>query len=78
MKAAEPFEIVAFEIQRAQRPSFFERGLARDQYVAFALQIGGPILLEIFFEPLQPPLGDAEIREDQFVFHRLRVACGVD
>ena len=34
--------------------------------------------LEIFLEPLETAFRDAEIREDQFVLHRLRVARGID
>ena len=41
-------------------------------------EIGGARLFQILFEPLEASLGDDEIREDQFVFHGLRIARRID
>ena len=35
-------------------------------------------LLEILLDALEPALGDAEVRENQLVLHRLRIARGID
>ena len=48
------------------------------QHVALAFEVGGAGLLEILLQPLQTALCDAEVREDQLVFHRLRVARRID
>ncbi len=39
---------------------------------------GGRGLLEVLLEPIEPAFDDTEVREDQFVLHRLRVAGGID
>ena len=66
------------KIERAERTSVFERRAAERHDVALAFEIGRPALLQILLEPFEPPFGDAEVREDQLVFHRLRVASRVD
>ena len=48
------------------------------QHVALAFELGRAALLQVLLEPLEPPLGDAEVGEDQLVFHRLRVARRID
>ena len=78
LKAAQPLQIFALEIERAQRPSVFERRAAERDDVALALELGRAALLQILLEPFEPALGDAEVREDQLVFHRLRVARRID
>ena len=78
LKAAQPFAIVAGELERAQRLAVFERRLAALHQIAFLLELGGAPLLQILLDALEPAFGDAEVREDQFVFHRLRVARGID
>ena len=74
LKAAQPLQIVAGERQRAQRPALFERGLALLHDVALLLELRRSSLLQIALDALEPPLGDAEVGEEQLVFHRLRVA----
>ena len=78
LKPAQPLEILALEIERAQRPALLERRPAEREHVALAFELGGAALLQILLEPLEPALGDAEVREDQLVFHRLRVARRID
>jgi hypothetical protein len=78
LEAAKPFQIVAREFQRAQRTPFFECRLAAVNEIALPFLFCRPALLQILVDALEPPLGNAEIREDQFVLHGLRVACGVD
>src|SRR5262249_48629081 len=41
-------------------------------------QIRGRRLLQIFLEPLEPALDDAQVGEDEFVFHRLDIAEWID
>ncbi len=60
------------------RPAVFEGGLAEKNHVTLALELGGAVLLQIFFEALEPALDDPEVRENQLVFHRLRIARGID
>ena len=79
LKPAQPPEIVAGEAERAQRLAVLERGLAaRASRSRLLLELGGLVLLEILLDPLEPPFDDAEVGEDQFVFHRLRVARRID
>jgi hypothetical protein len=78
LKAAEPLQVVAGERQRAQRTPLFERRLALLHDVAFPFELRRSALLQIAFDALETPLGDAKVGEDQFVFHRLRVARGID
>ena len=78
LKAAQTFEIVAGQLQRAQRLAFFECGLAALHQIALLLELGRTALLQIFLEALEPPFDDAEVREDQLVLHRLRVARRID
>ena len=78
LKAAQTFEIVAGQLQRAQRLAFFECGLAALHQIPFLLELGGTALLQIFLEALEPPFNDAEVSEDQLVFHRLGVARRID
>ena len=73
LKTAEPLEIVALQVQRAERTSVFESCPALCKNCLFALQIGRFSLLQIFVDALEPPLRQPEVRENQFVFHRLRV-----
>src|SRR6185295_9141791 len=63
--AAEPLPVLAFEVQRAERPPLFERGLAEDEHIALALELGSAAFLQVLLEPLEAPLHDAEVREDQ-------------
>ena len=62
------------ELQRAQRLALFERVLAALHQIAFLLELRRAALLQILLDALEAPLGDAEVGEDQLVFHRLRVA----
>ena len=78
LKAAQPLEIVALEVERAQRLAVLERRLDGRDDVALAFELGRPRFLQILDEALQPAFGDAEVREDQLVFHRLRVARRID
>ena len=55
-----------------------ERALAALDQIALLLELRRAALLQILVESFEAPLGDAEIREDQLVFHRLRVARGID
>ena len=65
-------------VQRAQRLPVFERGLAAPHdHVALTFELGGLRFLQILLEALEPALGDAKVRQDQLVFHRLRVARGI-
>ena len=41
LKAAQPLQIVALQVERAQRPPVFERRAAQRDDVAFALELGG-------------------------------------
>ena len=78
LKAAEPLEIVAFEVQRTERPAVFECLAANREDVALAFELRRAGFPEVALEAFEPPLGDAKVREDQLVFHRLGVACGID
>ena len=55
-----------------------ERVLASLHEVALLLELRGFTLLEILLDAFEPALGDAEVREDQLVLHRLRIARGID
>src|SRR5262245_11365597 len=46
--------------------------------VAFFLELGRARLLQVLLYPLEPPLEDAEVGEDQLVLHRLRIPGGID
>ena len=63
------------QIERAQRPPVLERLPAHDQDVALALKISGTGLLQVLLDPFQPAFGHAEIRQNQLVLHRPRIAC---
>ncbi len=78
LKAPEPLQIVAFEIERPERLAILERRPAQHDDVAFSFEIRGLRFLEILFEAFQTPLCDAQVGEDQLILHRLRVARGVD
>ena len=41
LKAAQPLQVVALQVERAQRPAVFERGAALRDHVALALELGG-------------------------------------
>ena len=78
MKAAQKSAIVAGEFKRAKRLAVFERRLTSAHQIAFFFELGGAPFLQILLDALDPAFGDAEVREDQFVFHRLRIARGID
>ncbi len=78
LKAAQTFEIVAGQLQRAQRLAFLECRLAALHQLALLLELRRTTLLQILLEPLETPFDDDEVREDQLVFHRLRVARRID
>ncbi len=78
LKAAQPLQVVAVEVECSQRLSVFERRLARDDDVTFALEIRRFRFLQIFLEALQPPFGHSEVGKNQLVFHRLRIARRID
>ena len=78
LESAQPLQIFTLQIQRAERPALFERGAAERDHVALAFEFRGPAFLQIFLEPLEASLGDAEVRKDQLVFHRLGVARRID
>ena len=78
LKSAQPFQVVACQLQRAQRLAFFECDPAALNELAFLLELCGAALLQIFLETFESPLDDAEVGEDQLVLHRLRVARRVD
>ena len=78
LEAAQPLDVVAGEFQRAQRLALFERLLAPLHQVALLLEFGRASLLQILLDAFEPPLGDAEVGEDQLVFHRLGVARRID
>ena len=71
-------ENVAAWIERAEGLSFLERSAATLNEVAFFLQFRGLAFLQVPLDSLQAPFGDAEIREDQLVFHGLRIARRVN
>ena len=66
------------ELERAQRLSVFERRLTSAHEIALLFELRRAPFLQILLDALDSAFGDAEIREDQFVFHRLRVARGID
>src|SRR6185436_4169540 len=74
LKAAQSLQILTGELQRTQWRSMFERVLAALDEIAFLVEFRGLALLQVFLDALQSALRDAEVREDQFVLHRLRVA----
>ena len=78
LESTQPLQILAFQIERAQRLRLFERGLADLDDVALALQIRRPHFLQILVETFEASFGDAEVRKDQLVFHRLRISRRVD
>ena len=59
MKPAEPFRIVAAEIERTQRPSFLERRTAAEQNLLLLAQIRVGALFRIPFQALEAALDDA-------------------
>ena len=78
LKAAQPLQVVAFQVQRPERAAVLERRATQGHHVAFALEIGGAVLLQILFDPLESTLGHAQVGQDQLVFHRLCVARRID
>ena len=78
LKAAEAALVVAGEAQRPQRLAVLERILAAKNEVALLLELRRLVLLQILLEPLEAALDDAEVGEDQLVFHRLRIARRID
>ena len=78
LKSAQPLRVVAAEIERAQRTSFFERRAASKENLLFLPQIGVVALLQIPFEALEAAFDDAKVREDDLIFHRAHIARGID
>ena len=78
LEAAQPFRVVRGELERAQGPAGFERLAATLQDLLLLAQLRGVGLLDVALEPFQPPFDDAEIGEDDLVFHRPHVARRVD
>src|SRR5262249_30705052 len=79
LKAAQALQILGRQVgERSQRTSLLERRRAEGNDVALAFEIDRLRLLQIFLEPFQPTFCDAEIREDELVLHRLRVARRID
>ena len=40
LKAAQPLQVVALQVQRAQRPSVFERRFTEQNHLALAFEVG--------------------------------------
>ena len=79
LEPAQPARIVRRQLQVAQRLALLEQRAAALQDLLFLLQLRrGAGFLQISLEPFEPPLDDAEVREDDFVFHRPHVARGID
>ena len=79
LEAAQPLEIVARQAASARSglPSS-SAALQRSTRSRSFSSSGERALLQILLDALEPPLGDAEVGEDQLVLHRLRVARRVD
>ena len=78
LKPAQQLQVGTGQSQRPQRLALFKRRATALDEVALLFELGRLPLLQILFDPLEPPLGHAEVCEDEFVFHRLRVARRID
>src|SRR5882672_9271352 len=78
LKAAQQLQIVSRELQRAKRRAVLERVLASLDQLALLLQLRGFPSFQVLLDPLEPTFREAEVRQNQLVFHRLRVARGID
>ena len=78
LKAAQPLQIVAGRAAARAAACPLRARPAALHEIALLLELRRASLLQILLEPLEPPLGDAEVGEDQLVFHRLRVARRID
>ena len=78
LEAAQPPQVVAREAERSQRLPVLERGAAPHQQILFLVQVRRLVLLEVLLHALEPAFDDAEVGEDQLVFHRLGIARRVD
>ncbi len=78
LKAAQPLQVIAREFERAQWLSVLERRLTAPHQIALLLELRRASLFQILFDAFEPAFGDSEIRQNQLVFHRLRITGGVD
>ena len=78
LEAAQSLEVLAGQVERAQRRPVFERVLAARQQIAFLLEVGRLGFLQVLVEPLEPSFDHAKVGQNQLVFHRLRIARRVD
>ena len=79
LEAAQPARVLRRQLQVAERLAFFEQRAAALQDLLLLLQLGRRAgLLQVALEPFEPPLDDAEVREDDLVLHRPHVARGID
>ena len=79
LKAAQPPRVVRRQSSSRSGLPVFEQRAAALQDLLLLLQLrGGAGFLQIALEPLEPPLDDAEVREDDLVLHRPHVARRID
>ena len=63
---------------RAAGGPFSSASLHATQDLLLALQFRRRALLQVLLEPLEAPLDDAEVGEDQFLVHRAVIARGIE
>ena len=78
LKPSKPFGVIRVELQRAERPAFFERRAAADQNLLLFSQFRRVGFLQIALETLQAAFDNAEVGEDDFVLHLPNVSPGID
>src|SRR5450759_5086887 len=78
LEATDALFVIVIELQLAQRLVGFDRGLAPDQQVVFAIELGVLDLLAVLFEALQALFEHREIVEDELGLQVFHVAYGVD
>ena len=79
LKSPEALRVLGAELKRPERTSGFERGAALFEHVLLAFQVGvRGRLLRVALEAFEAPFDDAQVREDDFLFHRAHIARGID
>ena len=79
LKSAEALRVLSAELKCPERTPGFERRAALFEHVLLAFQVGvRGRLLRVALEAFEAPFDDAQVREDDFLFHRAHVARGID
>jgi hypothetical protein len=78
LEPAQPLQIFPFEIERTKGSALFERCPAHREDVPLAFELRCSPLFEILLQTFETAFGHSKVRQDQLVFHCLRIPCGVD